>query len=57
MLEILEEQRLETQLILNTPNSAPYIRKKSVMASRKSAGNIEDAALEETRKLDASELK
>jgi hypothetical protein len=57
MLEILEEQKLETQLTLNTPIGAPYIRKKSVMASRKSAGNIEDAAMEETRKLDANELK
>ena len=57
MLEILEEQKFEAQLTLNTPIGAPYIRKKSVMASKKSAANIEDAALEETRKLDASELK
>jgi hypothetical protein len=57
MLEILEEQKLETQLTLNTPLGLPYIRKKSVLASRKSVGNIEDTTLEETRKLDASELQ
>ena len=58
MLEILEEQKLEAQLTLNTPLGAPYARKKSMMASRKtSVGNNEDAELEETRKLDASELQ
>ena len=57
MLEILEEQKLETQLTRHTPIGAPYIRKKSVMASKKSVANIEDVALDETRKLDGSELK
>ena len=49
MLEILEEQKLEL--------GAPYIRKKSILASRKSVGNMEDTALEEARKLDPSELQ
>ena len=49
MLEILEEQKLEL--------GAPYIRKKSILTSRKSVGNMEDTALQETRKLDPSELR
>lgn len=58
MLEILEEQKLDTQLTLNTPLVPVYgVRKSSVLSSRKSVGNMDDATLEEKRKLEASVLR